>query len=100
MGKLTKKDVEHVAKLANLNLTPEENKKYTNQLGAIVDFISELSEVDTSNLEPTSQTTGLENVYRVDEIDEMKTLKKEEALSGTDKIFNNAFKVDAILNKE
>lgn len=100
MGKLTKSDVEHVAKLANLKLTSEETKKYTDQLGKIVDFVSELSEVNTSNLEPTSQTTGLEDVYRVDEIKEENGLKVEEALSGTDKTYNNAFKVDAILNKE
>jgi aspartyl-tRNA(Asn)/glutamyl-tRNA(Gln) amidotransferase subunit C len=100
MGKLTKFDVEHVAKLANLNLSSEETKKYTDQLGKIVDFVSELSEVNTSNLEPTSQTTGLEDVYRVDEIKEENVLKIEEALSGTDKIYNNAFKVNAILNKE
>jgi Asp-tRNA(Asn)/Glu-tRNA(Gln) amidotransferase C subunit len=56
--------------------------------------------VDTSGLEPTSQTTGLEDVYRVDEIKEENGLKVEEALSGTDKAYNNAFKVGAILNKE
>jgi len=100
MGKLTKSDIEHVAKLANLNLTSEETKKYTSQLGAIVDFVGELSEVDTSNLEPTSQTTGLEDVYRVDETNKENGLKVEEALSGTDKTYNNAFKVSAILNKE
>lgn len=100
MSKLTKRDVEHVAKLASLDLTSEEIKKYTDQLGAIVNFVGELSEVDTEGKEPTSQTTGLENVYRVDEIDTTQTLKVEKALSGTEKTYNNAFKVNAILNKE
>jgi len=100
MGKLTKKDVEHVAKLANLKLTSTEINKYTTQLSAIVDFVGELSEVNTSGVEPTSQTTGLENVFRTDEIDSANTLKIDEALSGTDKTHNNAFKVKAILNKE
>ncbi len=97
---MTKKDVEHVAKLANLKLTPSEINKYTTQLSAIVDFVSELSEVNTSGIEPTSQTTGLEDVFRTDEVDPVNTLKAEEALSGTEKTHNNAFMVKAILNKE
>jgi aspartyl-tRNA(Asn)/glutamyl-tRNA(Gln) amidotransferase subunit C len=100
MGKLSKSDVEHVVKLANLKLTPSEIKKYTPQLSAIVDFISELSEVDVKGLEPTSQTTGLENVFRVDEVKPENNLKVEDALSGTEKTHNNAFMVKAILNKE
>jgi aspartyl-tRNA(Asn)/glutamyl-tRNA(Gln) amidotransferase subunit C len=100
MGKLTKKDVEHVAKLANLKLSPKEIDKYTGQLSAIVDFVSELSEVEIKNFEPTSQTTGLENVCRVDEIKSENGLKVEEALSGSEKTHNNTFMVKAVLNKE
>jgi aspartyl-tRNA(Asn)/glutamyl-tRNA(Gln) amidotransferase subunit C len=100
MGKLTKKDVKHVSKLANLKLTSNEISKYTSQLSDIVGFVGELSEVDVKGLEPTSQTTGLENVFRVDEIKSENVLKAEAALSGTDKSHNNAFMVDAILNKE
>ena len=58
----------HVAKLAKLTLTPNEITKFQEQLSKIVDYISQLSEVDTSNLEPTSQTTGLENVFRTDQV--------------------------------
>jgi len=83
MGSLSKDEVLHVAKLAKLDLTSEEVTKFQKQLSKIVDYISQLSEVDTSNLEPTSQTTGLENVFRSDEL-KQEGLTQEEALSGTE----------------
>lgn len=89
MGNLTRDDVLHVAKLAKLDLTSEEVAKFQGQLSKIVDYISQLSEVDTSNYEPTSQTTGLENVFRVDEV-RLTSITQE----------NGYFIVDRILNKE
>jgi len=89
MRSLTKDDVLHVAKLAKLDLTNEEVTKFQEQLSKIVDYISQLSEVDTSNLEPTSQTTGLENVFREDKI-------KADSFSQ----HNDYFVVDAVLDKK
>ncbi len=89
----------HVAKLAKLTLTPNEITKFQEQLSKIVNYISQLSEVDTSNLEPTSQTAGLENVLRTDEV-KSNGLSQEESLSGTDKTYNGYFVVDAVLDKE
>ena len=66
--KLSKKQVLHVAQLSNLKLTKAEIKKFTPQLAKIIDFVGALNEVDTSNTKPTSQTTGLVNVTRVDEV--------------------------------
>lgn len=97
MGKLTKVDVLHVAKLAKLELADEEIDKYASQLSKIVDYISELSEVDTSDVEPTSQTTGMENITRKDEPKSDQFLTQEEALGGSDKIYNGYFKVKAVL---
>jgi aspartyl-tRNA(Asn)/glutamyl-tRNA(Gln) amidotransferase subunit C len=96
MSKLTKANVLHVAKLAKLNLSDAEVKKFLPQLSSIVDHIGNLSEVDTKNIEPTSQTTGLTDVFRDDEIKES-SLDQDKALSGTDKIYNGYFKVPAIL---
>ncbi len=99
MARLTKKDVLHVANLAKLTLTPKEITKFQEQLSKIVDYISQLSEVDTLNLESTSQTTGLENVFRSDEV-KPESFSQDEALAGTDKTHNGYFVVDAILDKE
>jgi aspartyl-tRNA(Asn)/glutamyl-tRNA(Gln) amidotransferase subunit C len=97
MTKLTKDDVLHVAKLAKLNLTDSEIAKFTPQLGEVVNYISELSEVDTEGIEPTSQTTGLENQTREDVVKIESSLSQDEALSGSDKTHNGYFKVKAIL---
>lgn len=99
MAKLTKKDVLHVAKLANLNLKEDEVDKFLPQLSSIVEFISKLNEVDTNQVEPTSQTTGLTNVYRNDEPNLGNCLSQEEATSGTSQIYNGYFKVKAILTE-
>ena len=97
MVKLTRADVLHVAKLAKLSLSDTEIVKFTSQLSTVVDYFSELSSIDTSNVEPTSQTTGLENVYREDVITNNQSLTQDEALSGSDKTYNGFFKVPAIL---
>lgn len=96
MAKVTKKDVKHVADLSNLVLTDEETQKFTPQLDKIIEFVSTLNEVDTSSVEPTSQTTGLTNILREDVVKVDNSLSQDEALSNTDG-YNGFFKVKAIL---
>ncbi len=62
-------DVKHVAKLANLPLSEEEEKKFGTQLTAILDYVSELQKVDVSGVTPTNQVNGLINVSREDKIE-------------------------------
>lgn len=98
MIRLTKKDVEHVASLSNLKLTSEEVDKFLPQLKKIIDSISILSKVDTKDINPTDQTTGLTNVYRDDVINNENYLTQDEVfLNATD--FNKFFKVSAILEE-
>ena len=75
---LKKEDIEHIAKLARLDLTEEELEKYGQQLSGVLDYIDQLKEVDTENVEPTAQVTGLSNVFRDDEV---KVWKDEERLA-------------------
>ncbi len=60
-------DVTHIAKLARLGLGEEEKEKFARELAAILEFVAKLKEVDTENVEPTSQVTGLRDVTRSDE---------------------------------
>jgi aspartyl-tRNA(Asn)/glutamyl-tRNA(Gln) amidotransferase subunit C len=64
---LSEQIVIHVAKLARIELRQEEVKKFQHQLSEILDYVNLLSEVNTSNVEPISQITGLANVTREDE---------------------------------
>lgn len=90
-------DVSHVAKLANLTLKPEEKEKFEKQLSEILSYVEKLKEVDTKNVETSSQVTGLENVTREDET--TPSLTQEEALSNAKSTHNGLFKVRAILDK-
>jgi aspartyl-tRNA(Asn)/glutamyl-tRNA(Gln) amidotransferase subunit C len=64
--KLTQVEVEHIATLARLHLTETEKEKYAGQLSGILDYMDKLGTVDTSDIEPTSQVTGLTNITRED----------------------------------
>lgn len=64
--KLTRDEVEHLGRLARLALTEEEKGRYATELSAILEYVEQLQEVDTTDVEPTSQVTGLEDVYRED----------------------------------
>lgn len=88
-------DTPHVAKLANLPLKPEEKNKFKKQLSEILSYVEKLKEVDTKNVEITSQVTGLESVTREDNT--ILSLTQEEALSGAKSQHNGSFKVKAIL---
>ncbi len=100
MTKLSQKDVQHVADLAKLQLSPEELLKFTDELAIIVEYIGQLNEVDTKNIEPTSQTTGLENIKREDEVKEENLLTQNQALSGTEQTYNGSFEVPGLLENK
>lgn len=78
--KLTENEINCVAKLANLNLSGEEVDKFQKQLSEVLNYVEVLNELDTDNVEPTNQVTGLENITRNDEI--QNSLSLSEALSG------------------
>ena len=65
---LTRKEVEHVAGLAKIGLSDEETEKFRGQLEEILEFVSRLQEVETKNVKPLNQTTGLKNVWREDDV--------------------------------
>lgn len=63
---ITIKDVEHVAKLARLELTEEEKVKYTTQLADVLKHVEEMNEVDTTGVEPMAHALDFVNVTRED----------------------------------
>lgn len=66
---LSEDQVKHVAKLARLNLSDAEVKKFAGQLGDVLNYAKILEEADTSDVEETSQVTGLTNVSQSDKIE-------------------------------
>ncbi len=97
---LTHDETVHIAKLAKLPLTSEEVDHYAEQLSPIVDYFNELSEVDVDGVEGTSQTTGLIDVLRPDEVDDTRYIPNEEALGQAKITHNGYFSVPPILSKD
>ena len=65
---ISREDVIHVSRLARLNLSEDEVEKFTGQLGAILEHIAKLNEVDTGGVEPTSHVLDIVNVFREDAV--------------------------------
>lgn len=73
-------DVKKVANLANLPLSEEEEKKYSEQLSKILDYIEQLNSVDTQEVHATYNVSGLSNIMSRDEVGDC-TISQEEAIS-------------------
>lgn len=66
MAEIPQLDIDYVAKLARLALTPGEKAQFAQQLGDILRHIRQLEKVDVSNVEPTAHAFPVENVWRQD----------------------------------
>jgi aspartyl-tRNA(Asn)/glutamyl-tRNA(Gln) amidotransferase subunit C len=88
-------NIEYVARLARLALTPEEEQKIGAQLGNVLGYIEKLKEVDVSNVEPTAHAFPLVNVTRPDET--RPCLTNEEALRNAPSSANGLFMVPKIV---
>lgn len=64
---LTDKEVGYIAQLARIKLTEKEEKSLKKDLSSILEYIEKLNEVDTTEVEPLYQTTGIVNSFRNDE---------------------------------
>ncbi|MHA1793556.1 MAG: Asp-tRNA(Asn)/Glu-tRNA(Gln) amidotransferase subunit GatC [Promethearchaeota archaeon] len=88
--------VQHVAELARIYLTDKEKKEFTKQLSNILNFFSEISELDTSHVKPTYHVLDIKNVFRKDEI--KKSLPQEVALSNAPQKEKGYFKGPKIVH--
>lgn len=95
MSKITKKDVEHVAKLARLRLSEKEKEKFAKQLDQILKYVDKLNELDTEKVKPTSHVLPLKNVFREDKAG--KSLKVEKVLENAPEKVKGFFKVPKVI---
>lgn len=86
-------DVTRVAGLAKLTVKEPLLSKLHKQLEEILEFVSKLQKIDTKNVKPTSQVTGLTNVMREDEIETTRMFTQEQALSNAPDTYNGFIKV-------
>jgi aspartyl-tRNA(Asn)/glutamyl-tRNA(Gln) amidotransferase subunit C len=64
--KITKAEVEHVARLARLELSEAEKETLTGQMDAILAYVEKLNELDTAHVVPTAHAVPMENAFRED----------------------------------
>jgi aspartyl-tRNA(Asn)/glutamyl-tRNA(Gln) amidotransferase subunit C len=95
VSQITAETVRHVARLARLALTPEEETRYAEQLGKILDYVKLLEELDTTGLEPTSHAIPTENVLRPDV--SRPGLGRDALLANAPQIEQGMFRVPRIL---
>jgi len=93
--KITPEMVEHVAKLARLELVGEDRLKMDNQIANILEYVSLLDELDTSGVPPTSHVIDVENVFREDEV--KPSLPVEKGMGNAPESVGTAFKVPKII---
>lgn len=92
---IDEKQVRHVAQLARLRLSPEELMHFSTQLSRILDYINQLSEVDTESVEPLSHPLDLQNVFREDKA--RPSLPRDEALANAPVTRDGFFLVPPVL---
>lgn len=90
-------NVSHIAKLADLTISPNQKTKLEKQLDETLNYVEELNQVNTNDIEPTSQVTGLENVTREDIA--KPSLSQDQALVNAKATHNGFFKVSAIFKE-
>lgn len=71
-------DIDYTAKLARINLSPEEKERFSGQLDKILEYVEKLGELDTSAVEPTAHPHPVDNVWQEDVVKSQ--LSVEEAL--------------------
>ena len=92
---LTLQEVRHVAGLARLSLSAEEETLMRTQLSAILDAVDELSKVDTSAVEPTSHAAGDVSPWRTDDV--RPSFPPEKALGNAPAKVGTSFAVPRII---
>lgn len=92
---ITNQDVKHVAKLARLNFSQDEEQMLTEQLNAILQYAEKLNELDTDEVEPTTHVLHLSNVMREDEA--RPSLPIEKVMANAPEEEDGQFKVPAVL---
>ena len=91
---ITREDVLHVAELARLRIPDDEIEAVREQLGAILEAVGKVSELDLADVEPTSHPLDLANVWAEDE--PRPSLSREEALANAPDPVDGSFRVPAV----
>ena len=95
--RITKQDVEHVAKLARLEITETEKEAFSQQLSGILTYVEKLNTLKTEGVEPTATVLEQTNVFREDK--SRPSLPVEKALANAPERTDGFFVVPKIIGE-
>lgn len=96
MTQISRDDVLHLAKLSSLELSDSEIDGLQSSIGDVLGYVEKLNKLDTDNVEPTYQVTGLQNVWRDDTVINY-GITREELLARAPESVDNQVKVPKVL---
>jgi aspartyl-tRNA(Asn)/glutamyl-tRNA(Gln) amidotransferase subunit C len=94
---LTPEDVDHVAALARLGITPEERARFAEQLSSILEHFQALQALDTADIPPTAQVLDLRSVMRADTV--RPSFPRDQILQNAPQQEDGFFRTQAILEE-
>ncbi len=94
---LTREEVQHIAELAKLKLTAEEETRYQEQLSAILDYAARLNTLDVESIPPTASVLPLRSIMREDEA--RPSLPVDLILANAPARSDDAFEVSVVLDE-
>jgi len=92
---ISKDEIERIANLARLKLTPEEIARFQADLSAILDYVDQLRQVDTAGVTMSGTSAKTENVFREDIIEN--SLPIDKALENAPAVKNGMFSVPKVI---
>ena len=95
--KITKEELDHIAKLARINLTDQEKTTFLPQLESVLEYLDILNQVNTDNIQPTYQVNNQKNILRQDIVKD--SFSQKEALSAASKTQEGYFVVPGTIKK-
>ena len=96
MSTITNDDVRHLAQLSSLQMSDAEVESLRADIEKIINYINQLDELDTDGVEPTYQVTGLQNIWRDDEIIDS-SVSRQQLLALAAEQSDNCVKVPKVL---
>ena len=98
MKKISQETVDKLATLSRLEFNGNEKEEIVNDLNRMLDFVSKLNELDTTNVEPLIYMNDEKNILREDEVKQ--TILQKDALSNAPKKDSDYFKVPKVVEKK
>jgi aspartyl-tRNA(Asn)/glutamyl-tRNA(Gln) amidotransferase subunit C len=96
MSKIGTAEVNRIAALARIGLTPDEASLMAAEIGRIIEFVEQLQSVDIEGIPPTDQVTGLEDVWREDVV--VPSMPRDELLANAPQSQDGYIVVKRVLN--